>query len=365
MESQDEAASEIQAVGQIVRIRGLVGAVELNDRVGTVVSAEIQGRVGVAIEGVGTKSIKVGNLDLEGSLDRPMLKALRQETKQMKAAAQQTKQTLKTAKKEHMPVMHMSTVVGSAPPGFERAQAAYTVFFRGDGFKGEAAYAALYAQICANREEWLRFYDEKANHVHTERACGIVNTLATIYRQRGQIEACERVLDLGGELVERYQRAVIDLDAGSRQCSDELAYKYNVIRYNLSIFANAPEKGVLYMRKLCEHELKYKYSFEKQRYLYLIPAILGKAPTAKTLQRLKDSEILQMIKKACAQSDIDTLACEDRQRVALRICAKCEVSEPALGDFQKCSRCHAVYYCSAACQKAHWKAHKATCTPKP
>ena len=68
-------------------------------------------------------------------------------------------------------------VAGSTPPGFEKATEAYIVFFRGDGFKGESAYAALYAQISMYREEWLQFYDEKANYVHTERACGIINTL--------------------------------------------------------------------------------------------------------------------------------------------------------------------------------------------
>lgn len=31
---------------------------------------------------------------------------------------------------------------------------------------------------------------------------------------------------------------------------------------------------------------------------------------------------------------------------------------------QKCSRCKAVFYCNAACQTAHWKAHKLQCAPK-
>jgi hypothetical protein len=38
------------------------------------------------------------------------------------------------------------------------------------------------------REEWFAFYDVKENHVHTERCCGIINTLATIYCQRGEFE---------------------------------------------------------------------------------------------------------------------------------------------------------------------------------
>ena len=45
MESQDANASGM-ALGQAVRIHGLVGAVELNEVVGTIVSAEVEGRVG-------------------------------------------------------------------------------------------------------------------------------------------------------------------------------------------------------------------------------------------------------------------------------------------------------------------------------
>ena len=74
------------------------------------------------------------------------------------------------------------------------------------------------------------FYGVQENHVHTERACGIINTLATIYRQRGDIEACEPVLDLGGKLIERYERAASVInDAMTRKCCGDLTYKYNLI----------------------------------------------------------------------------------------------------------------------------------------
>lgn len=31
----------------------------------------------------------------------------------------------------------------------------------------------------------------------------------------------------------------------------------------------------------------------------------------------------------------------------------------------RCSRCKAVWYCAAACQKAHWPTHKQSCKPQP
>ena len=60
MELQD-AVSSTMVLGQVVRIRGLVGAVELNGMVGTIISEEANGRVGVAINSIGNKSIKVAN----------------------------------------------------------------------------------------------------------------------------------------------------------------------------------------------------------------------------------------------------------------------------------------------------------------
>ena len=45
-----------------------------------------------------------------------------------------------------------------------------------------------------------------------------------------------------------------------------------------------------------------------------------------------------------------------------RICANCRASESKKDrNFMTCARCKAALYCSAECQKAHWKRHKACC----
>ena len=45
-----------------------------------------------------------------------------------------------------------------------------------------------------------------------------------------------------------------------------------------------------------------------------------------------------------------------------RPCAQCGAVEPALGKFNKCAGCKVVRYCSADCQRAHWKTtHKGDC----
>jgi hypothetical protein len=40
-----------------------------------------------------------------------------------------------------------------------------------------------------------------------------------------------------------------------------------------------------------------------------------------------------------------------------RFCAACRKHASST----RCARCRAVYYCGRACQKAHWKGHKAGC----
>merc|ERR1712034_174287 len=46
---------------------------------------------------------------------------------------------------------------------------------------------------------------------------------------------------------------------------------------------------------------------------------------------------------------------------ALMKCANCGVLEKSEKQFQKCSRCGFVFYCSKACQRNDWQNHKQIC----
>jgi hypothetical protein len=50
------------------------------------------------------------------------------------------------------------------------------------------------------------------------------------------------------------------------------------------------------------------------------------------------------------------------REVGLGCCALCEETPACVAiKLSLCGRCRAAAYCSAGCQKAHWKLHKAKC----
>jgi hypothetical protein len=47
---------------------------------------------------------------------------------------------------------------------------------------------------------------------------------------------------------------------------------------------------------------------------------------------------------------------------ARAVCAACGAAKASGGaKLRRCAGCRAVRYCSAACQKAHWREHRAAC----
>lgn len=261
------------------------------------------------------------------------------------------------------------------PPNFPLKQAATLDFQMGPSskpgargnFKGEALYKEYYEELVANKAMWMTFFDHQANYLHTEHTCGIMGTLATIYRQRGVLKDCEAVLDMEALVLEKYRLALL---VGSRpqasiNCFDGVEYKYHMIRYNLYFQTKRYDECVPIFRKLAGYEIKYDWDFEQQTFAYYSIVACGKMPTAETFRSATDDEVMKMVLAPLGGGERTAEEVygieETMQRMALMNCAGCGCSEGSIGVFKKCPRCQNAFYCGRECQRKNWKAHKKTC----
>ena len=69
----------------------------------------------------------------------------------------------------------------------------------------------------------------------------------------------------------------------------------------------------------------------------------------------------------CERYQIDMHITPDVTLCNVRKCGYCstpqqkELVHAVMENFKKCSGCRKTYYCSSACQKAHWRTHKPVC----
>ena len=59
------------------------------------------------------------------------------------------------------------------------------------------------------------------------------------------------------------------------------------------------------------------------------------------------------------------LAPRDTRALLRAVCCGCGARDDERGSMRKCGRCLVARYCSEACQRAHWAAHKAACVRAP
>ena len=103
------------------------------------------------------------------------------------------------------------------------------------------------------------FNVDSENPVHCERTVGILGTLCTILRQRGELSRCMRVMPLYMEVLGRYKQQTEGCNNQAQiDCCNGLEYKANLIRINCGIQLRNQRMAMEALRSVISYEQNEK-----------------------------------------------------------------------------------------------------------
>ena len=137
-------------------------------------------------------------------------------------------------------------------------------------------------------------------------------------------------------------------------------------------------QAVAALREACQYELEERFDFQHQKWLVVLFAIVGpdyavtlrstsssspspSPPGEKNyLRALSDDQLWQALRHTSRNSGTVMGPTYDS---TMKKCHGCDRIETpgARGEFEECTKCYQVSYCSYECQIAHWKVHKKEC----
>lgn len=262
----------------------------------------------------------------------------------------------------------LSSIVQNVAPMMQRImllQSAWAAFSSPDKpnyTHSEAVYHQLYEDIRDNPSIWFdQVFPRDA--MYAEWTLKIVGTLATIRRQRGQVQDCLDILKLDVRVLKVYQSMVKDIkDQDVKDCCVALTYRYHLICQNAHTQAGNMQEAVQAFRDLARAEIENPENEQlAHQNVWLLQEYFDfpEYITQDQVDALSDARIWSFLKLTTeepGESAGGDLHC------SLRICDNCGDQETMLGNHKKRSTCKQVWYCSKKCQRKHWKGgHKHAC----
>jgi hypothetical protein len=248
---------------------------------------------------------------------------------------------------------------------------AHAVFIRGAMVRNnmtsecEARYLELFKDMKEHESVWLDgIFSNDGNYVLAERSCGILGTLATIQRSRGDLEDARHTIQVYSKVLKAYQgmcdRCTVQ---EQKDCCEILTYKHDLVASNTYQQLQLKDKCLPHFRRAVEFELKNGIDYADQNFAFLVPQCLG-ANNPKynplTIPKFRDVPDSKVWKCLITSLQVaETGNCDALPKLSR--CIGCSHIEPVKGDFMTCSACKNALYCSVACQRKHWKVHKQEC----
>jgi hypothetical protein len=231
-------------------------------------------------------------------------------------------------------------------------------------FNFERLYQELHDDILKHDDYWFNniFKLTGIDSKYAERTVGILGTLATLLRQRGEVKKCRKILKLDAKVLARYQEQTRLVPENYPQvfCCDSLTYKYNLIVANAETQLGNKDPACKAFRAAVTFEIQQHYNFDQQNLAFMLDVICPDLQTdymsLKVLKQVRNDDIWAVLMQGETFQPITP-----SPDVLLRDCGLCDTTEKKRGDYQLCSRCKVVPYCSKECQKKDWKLHKKVC----
>ncbi|KAL7491697.1 hypothetical protein ACHAWT_000990 [Skeletonema menzelii] len=232
------------------------------------------------------------------------------------------------------------------------------------GLDFERYYRDLYEDILKYHDVWFDklFNVDNVDPTPAEFTTGILGTLCTILRQRGDLEECTEVMKTYMAVLKRYQQMTEGCGSKAQvDCCEGLTFKANIIRLNLGVQIEDRAMAMTAFHDVVRYEKKEKaagrYDVDNSPDM---DGILESFFGHNDYDSIDDDDIYMVL--SFMNKDVN----RDGPQLKPRECGywNCDNKEQMSGDFNLCSKCHKQPYCGRDCQVKDWKIHKLLCCGK-